>query len=102
MKRRAFIALLGGAAAAWPLAARAQQTGKLSTIGWIEQGETPEPAMTAFNRGLAEAGYVVGRNVNLERRNVGNNRDLLRMLVAEFVRQQVAVIVANTGTTAQA
>jgi putative ABC transport system substrate-binding protein len=102
MKRRAFITLLGSAAAAWPLAARAQQAGKSPTIGWLEQGETPEPAMRAFNRGLAEAGYLVGRNVNLERRNAGNNRDLLRMLVAEFVRQQVAVIVANTGTTAQA
>jgi putative ABC transport system substrate-binding protein len=101
LKRRDFITLLGGAAAC-PLAARAQQAGKLPTIGWLDQGETPEPVITAFNRGLAEAGYVVGRNANLEQRNAGNDRDLLRMLVAEFVRQQVSVIVATTGGTAQA
>jgi hypothetical protein len=57
-------------------------------------------ASTAFNRGLAEAGYVVGRNVNLEYRSAENDRDQLRMLVAEFVREQVAVIVAATGRSA--
>jgi putative ABC transport system substrate-binding protein len=101
MRRRGFITLLG-VAATWPLATRAQQTGKLPIIGWLDQGGTPEPAMTAFKRGLAEAGYVVGRNVNLDYRNAGTDRDLVRMLVAEFVRQQVSVIVASTGTSAQA
>jgi putative ABC transport system substrate-binding protein len=105
MRRRDFITLLGGAAAAWPLAARAQQTDKLPIIGWLDSARSLELSMTAFNRGLAEAGYVVGRNVNLEYRSAGTDRDRLdrvRMLVAEFIRQQVAVIVSTTGTTSQA
>jgi putative ABC transport system substrate-binding protein len=102
MKRRDFIKLLGGAAAAWPLAARAQQRGKLPTIGWLDSAQTLSEARAAFNRGLAEAGYVVGRNVNIDYRSSENDSDRLRMLVAEFVRQQVAVIVSTTGTTAQA
>ena len=100
MRRRDFLALLGGAAT-WPLAARAQQTGKLPTIGWLTTAQIPIIASTAFNRGLAEAGYVVGRNVNLEHRTE-NDSDRLRMLAAEFVREQVAVIVAATGRTAHA
>ena len=102
MKRRQFIALLGGAAAAWPLAAPGQQTGKLPTIGWLNSARINEASMPAFNRGLADAGYVVGRNVNLEYRNTENDSDRLRTFAAEFVRQQVSVIVATTGTTAQA
>jgi putative ABC transport system substrate-binding protein len=100
MRRRDFITLLGSAAA-WPFAARAQQTGKLPTIGWLDTTRLLEASMTAFNRGLAEAGYVVGRNVNLEHRTE-NDSDRLRMLAAEFVREQVAVIVAATGRTAHA
>ena len=101
MKRRDFITLLGGAAA-WPLAARAQQTSKLPTIGWLETVRTEFVASTAFNRGLAEAGYVVGRSVNLDYRSAGTDSDRLRMLAAEFVREQVAVIVAATGRSAHA
>ena len=100
MRRRDFITLLGSAAA-WPFAARAQQTGKLPTIGWLDTTRLLEASMTAFNRGLAEAGYVVGRNVNLEH-HTENDSDRLRMLAAEFVREQVAVIVAATGRTAHA
>jgi putative ABC transport system substrate-binding protein len=101
MRRRDFITLVGGAAA-WPLATRAQQTGKLPTIGWLESVPTGIVATTAFNRGLAEAGYVVGRNVNLEYRSAGTDRDRLRLLAAEFVSQQVAAIVAATGNSAHA
>jgi putative ABC transport system substrate-binding protein len=103
MKRREFITLIGGAAAAWPLAAHAQQTGKLPTIGWLNSAGSPiEGLLTAFNQGLAERGYVVGRNVNLEHRSAENDSARLRMLVAEFVRQQVAVIVTTTGQAAHA
>jgi putative ABC transport system substrate-binding protein len=102
MNRRDFVTLLGGTAAAWPLAAGAQQIGKLPTIGWLESARSPIEASTAFNQGLAEAGYVVGRNVNLEYRSAENDNDRLGVLVADFVRQQVAVIVTTTGTTAQA
>ena len=100
--RRDFITLFGGVAVAWPIAARAQQTGKLPTIGWLNSARINEASMPAFNRGLADAGYVVGRNVNLEYRNTENDSDRLRTFAAEFVRQQVSVIVATTGTTAQA
>ena len=100
--RRDFITFLGGAAAAWPLGAQAQQTSKLPTIGWLETVRTEFVASTAFNRGLAEAGYVVGRNVNLDYRTAGTDSDWLRMLAAEFVREQVAVIVAATGRSAHA
>jgi putative ABC transport system substrate-binding protein len=102
MRRRDFLTLVGGAAAAWPVAAGAQQAGKLPTIGWLDSSRTAPESLAAFNRGLAEAGYVVGRNVNPEYRSAENDSDRLRMLVAEFVRQQVAVIVTTTGTTAQA
>jgi len=102
MRRRDFVTLLGGAAAGWPLAARAQQTGKFPTIGWLDSGRSPTEALAAFNKGLAEAGYVVGRNVNLEYRSAEGDSDRLRPLVAELVRRQVAVIVPTTGTAAHA
>jgi putative tryptophan/tyrosine transport system substrate-binding protein len=102
MRRRDFLTLLSGAAGAWPLAARAQQTGKLPTIGWLDSAEAPAESRAAFNRGLAEAGYIVGRNVVIEYRSAENDNDRLRLLAAEFVRQQVAVIVPTTGTAAQA
>jgi putative tryptophan/tyrosine transport system substrate-binding protein len=81
--RRDFITLLGGAAAAWPLAARAQQPGKLPTIGWLDWnlGRRVERS-EAFNQGLAEAGYVVGRNANLDYRNAETDDDRLRALAA--------------------
>src|SRR5215472_13289821 len=101
MRRRDFIGLFGSAAAAWPLAASAQQR-TLPTIGWLDSARTLEAAMAAFSQGLAEAGYVAGRNVNLEYRSAENDNDRMRALAAEFVRRPVAVIVSTTGTGTQA
>ncbi len=94
MKRRAFITLLGGVAAAWPLAARAQQP-KVPTIGVLLLG-TPEPApfLNTLRKGLADLGYAEGRNIRFEIRTAEGKASLLPELSAELVRLKVDVIVA--------
>src|SRR5262249_56518943 len=72
MKRRELIALLGGAAAAWPLAARAQQSGKLRTIGLLSAGSMATGVFAGFDDGLRELGWTDGKNVIIERRFAEN------------------------------
>jgi putative ABC transport system substrate-binding protein len=94
MRRREFITLLGGAAATWPLAARAQQP--MPVIGYLDVRERSH-LMGAFHRGLAETGYVVGQNAAIEFRAAGGQYDRFPELVAEFVQRNVTVIA--TGIT---
>jgi putative ABC transport system substrate-binding protein len=96
MKRRGFISLLGGAAAAWPLAARPQQTTPAVSLVYDATPSEATPFLAAFQRGLVEVGFVEGQNVAVEYRYAGNHYEQLRALVAEFVNRQIAVIVGNT------
>ena len=103
MKRRAFITLLGGAAA-WPLAARGQQSTKLPRIGilWPNPLTTSGHFVDAFRQGLGELGYVDGQNMTIEFRTAEGRMERLPDLAAELVRLPVDVILTATSPTIRA
>src|SRR5262245_29833910 len=102
-KRRQVLTLLGGAAAAWPLAARAQQPA-LPLVGYVRIGSRAASAQleAAFRQGLLSVGFEEGRNVAIDYRHAENHNEQLPVLIAELVRRQVVLIYAADNPTAMA
>jgi putative ABC transport system substrate-binding protein len=98
MRRREVISLIGGAALAWPAAARAQQPA-LPVIGFLDVVNSPG-RLAAFQQGLAESGYVLGQNVAIEIRSAEGIYSRFPELAADLVRRRVSVIVAPSATPA--
>src|SRR3954468_1126357 len=103
MKRRAFLGVMGSAVAAWPLAARAQQTA-MPVIGFLRSAPLAASAhlITAFRQGLKEVGYVEGQNFVIEYRSVEDQGDRLPALIAGLMRRRPAVIVGDTPSILEA
>jgi putative tryptophan/tyrosine transport system substrate-binding protein len=104
LRRREFITLLGGAAIAWPLAARAQQSGRLPLIGILDffPSAASADSIEPFQQGLRELGYVNGRNIHLEYHSAEQRSDLAATLAADLVRREVDIIVAVATPAAHA
>jgi ABC-type uncharacterized transport system substrate-binding protein len=102
MRRRQFIALLGGAAATWPLAARAQQSAKVARVGFFRQAGPDDKQFNAFRDGLRAAGYVEGENILIEQRYAAGAYERLSGLAAELVRSTVDIIVVDGTAAAKA
>ena len=101
MTRRDFITLLCGVAATWPLAADAQQSSAIRTVGFLTSLATADaaaPVTAAFVRGLNESGFTEGRNVAIEYRYAAGHYDRLPELAADLVARKVDVIFANGGS----
>src|SRR5262245_16421943 len=100
-RRREFISLLGGAAAAWPLAARAQQPERMRRVGVLMPGAADDPEfqarMTAFVQGLAQLGWIDGRNVRIDTRWGVADADRIRKYAAELLALAPDVILANSS-----
>jgi putative ABC transport system substrate-binding protein len=101
MRRREFIAVLGGAAAAWPLAARAQAT-KVARVGFFRQAGPHDKQFDAFREGLRAAGYIEGQNIAIEQRYAAGAYERLSGLAKELVRSNVDVIVVDGTAAAKA
>jgi putative tryptophan/tyrosine transport system substrate-binding protein len=99
MKRRQFITLVGGAATAWPLAARAQQAA-VALVGLLSGGQLDDRLINAVRQGLKEGGYIEGRNIAIKYRSADGRFDRLPALAAELVADPVAVIIALFSPTA--
>jgi putative tryptophan/tyrosine transport system substrate-binding protein len=101
--RRKFLATLGGAAAAWPLAARAQQAGKTPRVGYIRAGTLDnDPYREEFVRGMRDLGYVEGRNIAYEFRHYGDDAESIPALISDLLRAKVDIIVVGGAAAVRA
>ena len=99
MKRREFITLLGGAAAAWPVMTRAQQAAKIPRVGILSPaGSEAAATLAAFRKGMRDLGYTEGQTIVLDSRLAKGNLDALPALAAELVRIPVDVIVTDSAS----
>ncbi len=99
MRRRELITLFGGAAAAWPFAARAQRSERMRQVGMLiglpENDPEGKARVRAFRLGMRDLEWIEGRNIQIDTRFVGSDRELIKKHVAELIRQPPDVILAN-------